>query len=108
MSNKRPKLNLKPPWLAEPLPSIKTEAIRLYSMDPDVLRTLTVDYSQIVLKALGVRRPFRSYALVLASAAHTRRGRRFEPLACVRRSHCTWSRTSVRRWCSGCLSNCVS
>jgi hypothetical protein len=55
-----------PPWLAEPLPSIKTEAIRLYSMDPDVLRVLTVDYSQIVLKALGVRRaPFVAMPLFL-------------------------------------------
>ena len=99
MSNKRPKLNLKPPWLAEPLPSIKTEAIRLYSMDPDVLRTLTVDYSQIVLKALGVRRaPFVAYALVLASAAHTRRGRRFEPLACVRRIQGPRSETGQKIW----------
>ena len=66
MSNKRPKLNLKPPWLAEPLPSIKTEAIRLYSIDPAVLRVLTVDYIQIVLRALGVRRaPFVAMPLFL-------------------------------------------
>jgi hypothetical protein len=98
MSNKRPKLNLMPPWLTGTSESIKTEAIRLYSMDPDVLRTLTVDYSQIVLKALGVRRPFRSYALVLASAAHTRRGRRFEPLACVRRIQGPRSETGQKIW----------
>jgi hypothetical protein len=55
-----------PPWLAEPLPAIKAEAIRLYSMNSKVLGALTVDYSQIVLKALGVRRaPFVAMPLFL-------------------------------------------
>ena len=56
-ANKRAKnLNVMPPWLAGPLPSIKEEAIRLYSTSPDVLEALTVPYIQTVLEALGVRR----------------------------------------------------
>jgi hypothetical protein len=75
MSNKRARLNLKPPWLTGTSESIKAEAIRLYSMNSKVLEALTATYIQTVLKALGVRRAhFVAYALVLASAAHPAAG----------------------------------
>ena len=99
MSNKRPKLNLKPPWLAEPLPSIKTEAIRLYSMDPDVLRTLTVDYSQIVLKELGVRRaPFVAMPLFLPRHRTPAGGSGSNPSLAVRRTQGPRSETGKKIW----------